>query len=215
FTTAPETPVHGFIGVNEKVHPATVIDALDTLDRKGYQTYDNSAVYCGTDLTEAMPQMFDQAAYYASAEAKNHVRLDEIAPPPYTSLVAMSVRGRAAGTYEARPEDFYTPAELARIDMNDLLIPNTREAILFFNSEAISGRDEAKARYLAMTIGLGTFVREYAELPDALDPETHRLNQDYLREATARGLEILTSGRAVEKLEQYVAATQRYAGRIG
>lgn len=213
FTTAAKTPVHGFIGVNEKVHPETIIDALDTLDAKGYQAYDNSAVYCGTDLTEAMPEMFDQKAYYGSREAKDHVRLDEIAPPPFASLVALSIRGRAAGTFEVRPEDFYTLGELARIDMNDLLIPNTRKAILHYNDEAISGRDEAKARYLAMTIGLGTFVRDYMELPDALDSEGHRLNQAYLREATAQGLEILMSGQAVEKLGQYVEATQRYAGR--
>lgn len=213
FTTAPETPVHGFIGVNEKVHPGTVIDALDILDQKGYQTYGNSAVYCGTDLQEAMPEMFQQDTYYGSAEAKSHVRLDEIAPPPYTTLVGLSLQGRSVGTYEVRPEDFYTPEELQRVTMHDLLIPNTREAILYFNHEAISGRDEAKARYLAMTIGLGTFVRDYAEMPDALDPEEHRLNRSYLREATAMGLEILTSGRAVEKLEQYVEATQRYAGR--
>jgi anthranilate phosphoribosyltransferase len=213
FTTAAKTSVHGFIGVNEKVHPGTIIDALDTLDRKGYQAYDNSAVYCGTDLDKAMPEMFDQKAYYGSPEAKDHVRLDEIAPPPYASLVALSIRGRAAGTFEVRPEDFYTPGELARIDMNDLLIPNTKEAILYYNNEAISGRDEAKARYLAMTIGLGTFVRDHLERPDAIDPAAHRLNAAYLREATAEGLEVLMSGQAVAKLEQYVEATKRHAGR--
>lgn len=213
FTTAAKTQVHGFIGVNEKVHPATIIDALDTLDRRGYQAYDNSAAYCGTDLIEAMPEMLDQKTYYGSPEAKDHVRLDEIAPPPFASLVALSIRGRVAGTFEVRPEDFYTPGELARVNMNDLLIPNTKEAILYFNNEAISGRDEAKARYLAMTIGLGTFVRDYLERPDALDPDTHRLNQAYLRAATAQGLEILMSGQAVAKLEQYVEATQRHAGR--
>ena len=213
FTTAPKTPVHGFIGVNEKVHPGTIIDALDKLDSTGYQAYDNSAVYCGTDLEKAMPEMFDQASYYGSREAKDHVRLDEIAPPPFASLVALSIRGRAAGTFEVRPEDFYTPAELARIDMNDLLIPNTKAAILHYNNEAISGNDEAKARYLAMTVGLGTFVRDYLERPDAIDPETHRLNRAYLREATAQGLEVLMSGQALAKLGEYVEATKRHAGR--
>jgi anthranilate phosphoribosyltransferase len=212
FTLAAETPIQGFIGVNEKVHPQTIIEALRILDEKGYQRYDNSAVYAGTDLVSVPEGMLDADTYYHSPELKSHVRLDEVAPPPYASLVSFGVEGQPAGTYVVYPEDFYSDRELARVGLRDLVIPNTAEAILRFNTEALSGQDEAKARYLAMTIGLGTFVKEHVERSDALDLTNHRVNRKYLRAATEEGLDILRSGRAMNKLSEYVEVTQKYAG---
>ena len=78
--------------------------------------------------------------------------------------------------------------------------------------EAIMGQDEAKSMYLAMTIGLGIFVRRYLNLPGALNAEDRRVNPYYLRAATQEALEILYSGQAGEKLHQYVETTQKYAG---
>jgi anthranilate phosphoribosyltransferase len=215
FTMDAKTPLHGFIGVNEKVHPSTIIGALQKLNDTGYQRYASSAVYCGTDLKHAMPEMLDEKAYYNSREAKEHVRLDEIAPPPFATLASFLVNGENAGTYVLNPEDFYSQRELDRISLSELVIPNTTEAILHFNTEALKGSDPAKARYLAMTIGLGLFLRKYAERPDALDADGHRVNRTYLREATAEGLDVLTSGAANDKLNQYVETTQRYAGQKG
>lgn len=215
FTMSAETRLQGFIGVNEKVHPETVIKALEILDRTNYQQYGNSVVYCGTDITEARPEMFDASTYYNTPEAIERVRLDEIAPPPYISLAAFMVKGEFAGNYELHPSDFYGGKDLARTGLDDLIIPNTREAIIRYNDEALHGRDGAKARYLAMTVGLGIFIREYIERPDALDREGHRVNGDYLREATERGLEILVSGQAGNKLQEYVEVTNQYAGHRG
>lgn len=212
FTMSAETPMHGFIGVNEKVHPETVIQALEILSDKGYQAYDNSAVYCGTDLHVVRPDMLDPNKYYDSPEAKMHVRLDEIAPPPYASLVAFSIGGKSAGTYAVHPEDFYPTHALQKVGFDKLLIPNTAPAILQTNMEAIMGQDEAKSMYLAMTIGLGIFVRRYLNLPGALNAEDRRVNPYYLRAATQEALEILYSGQAGEKLHQYVETTQKYAG---
>ncbi len=212
FTLSQETLVHGFIGVNEKIHPETIIQALQILNETGYQTYTNSAVYCGTDLETVDPNMFDPQDYYQSSEAKDHIRVDEIAPPPYASLVSFSVRDESVGTYALYPEDFYSEEELDSIPFTDLVIPNEAEQILHFNREAITGRDEAKTRYLAMTIGLGIFVREYLSDENALDLENHRVNPNYLRAATRKAYELLKSGAAAEKLEEYVAATQKYAG---
>lgn len=212
FTLSQETPVNGFIGVNEKVHPETIIQALMLLNATGHQTYENSAVYCGTDLLVAHPDMFNPDQYYLSKTAKEHIRIDELAPPPYVSLVAFAVGGCSVGTYELFPTDFYPETELQQIALNQLLIPNVGRQILHFNKEAVSGRDEAKARYLAMTIGLGIFVRKYLPLGDALDPIRRRVNQKYLRLATHQALELIKSGAVVDKLEEYVAATQKYAG---
>lgn len=212
FTMSSDTPINGFIGVNEKVHPQTIIEALQMLTKTGHQTYTNSAVYCGTDLQEAHPDMFDTKRYYASSEAKSHVRLDEIAPPPFISLVAFSIDGGSAGTYSLHPTDFYLPSELAKISYKDLLIPNTKEDILHFNLQAITGKDEAKSKYLAMTIGLGIFVRNYLNRSDSLNPRSRRVNPRYLRAATTEAYELLKSGKAEQKLAQYVQVTQKYAG---
>jgi len=212
FTMHPETPIHGLIGVNEKVHPQTIVEALQILHARGYQRYDNSAVYCGTDLKHVTAEMLDPDAYYKSDLAKSHVRVDEIAPPPYASLVAFSVRGADAGTYESTPDDFYTPDELRNINFESLLIPNVAEEILRNNAAAIAGEDLVKAMYLAMTVGLGIFTRNYLHLPDALDRTKHRVNPTYLRFATKQGLDIILSGGAKDQLDRYVAATQKHAG---
>jgi len=215
FTLSEDTAIHGFIGVNEKIHPETIIQALQILNKNGYQTYDNSAVYCGTDLETAHRDMFDPKSYYFSREAKEHISLDEIAPPPYVSLVSFLVKGESAGTFVIRPEDFYPRHELEKIRFDQLVIPNTAEAILHFNTEALSGRDEAKSRYLAMTIGLGIFTRNYLDQPDALDVRNHRVNPRYLHRATQEGYELLKSGQAMDKLHEYVQVTQKYAGHRG
>lgn len=212
FTLSEETPVNGFIGVNEKIHPQTIADALLMLNQTGFQTYGNSAIYCGTDLHKAHRDMLEPQKYYSSKEAKNHVRLDEIAPPPYVSLVAFTVNGISMGTYALYPSDFYPDSELAAITYGQLLIPNQREDILRANRETISGRDDVKARYLAMTIGLGIFVREYLHLESALNPQTNRVNPIFLRRATNQAYELLKSGPAATKLEEYVSVTQKYAG---
>lgn len=213
FPVSQNTSLQGFIGVNEKVHPKTMIDAMLLLDQYGYQTYDDSVVYCGTDLVKPDAAMFDPDKYYASRSAKAHVVLDEIAPPPFISLVAFSVGRESAGTYVLFPEDFFTPRELHSVRFQDLAIPNDREQILRFNREAITGQDEEKSRYLAMTIGLGIFIRRYLRLKDALNPYSRRVNSNLLRTATNEGFELLKSGRAEEKLAEYVAATQRYGGQ--
>ncbi len=212
FTLSADTPVHGFIGVNEKIHPETIIEALQILHGSGYQKYHDSAVYCGTDLETAHPDMLHPDNYYASEVAKRHIRLDEIAPPPYVSLVAFMLDGESLGTFVLHPTDFYTEAELDRIPFKDLLIPNCAEDILHYNEQALLGLDESKARYLAMTIGLGIFIRKYFKKQHAFDENKRRINKRYLRRATAEGYEILRSGRAEEKLQEYVYSTQKHAG---
>lgn len=211
FTLSSDTPIQAMIGVNEKIHPERITEALMILTKKGFQKYDAGAVFCGTDLTAIDPtQIID------SLENKpfltEHIRLDEVAPLPYISLVAFCKDGENLGTYILSPEDFYPPEVLSQMSLADLEIPNSREDILSANDQALTGQDINKARYLAMTIGLGLFVRHFLGREDALDKETHRVNRDYLRTATARGLEILTSGEAKQKLDEYVQVTQRYAG---
>ncbi|HBL51988.1 MAG TPA: hypothetical protein DDZ05_02080 [Candidatus Blackburnbacteria bacterium] len=204
FTIDKETPIHAFVGVNEKIPPETIIDTLRILHKKGFQKYTNSVVFCGTDLKEADAFPCD---------AKTHILIDEIAPPPYTTLAAFLVNGVNMGTFQIKPEDFYPEEILSQFSLDNLLVPNTTESIHCSNIEALTMRDPAKSYYLAMTVGLALFVRHVLVLPDALDLQTRRVNKSYLRECTNRALEIIRQGKAARKLADYVESTKRFAGR--
>ncbi|QQS22346.1 hypothetical protein IPM09_02265 [Candidatus Saccharibacteria bacterium] len=212
YTLTPETVANGFIGVNEKIHPATVISALEILSKRKFQTYDNSVAFFGTDREVAHPDMFDPKSYYHSPEARESVAIDEVAPPPYATVAAFMRGGELAGTFEIRPTDFFTEGQLSVMTMHGLMVPNEVDAILAANRDALAGRDEAKAMYLAMTAGLGIFTRKYLDRVDALHADTRRVNADYLRAATREALEIIHTGAATAKMKEYVTATNNVAG---
>lgn len=213
FTMAKDAPIQAFIGVNEKVHPETIIETLKLLTQKGVQHYENSVAYCGTDLTDVLGTMTQPDTYLKDRAAKRHVVLDEVAPPPYTTMAAFLRGGENTGTYVLYPEDFYPEVVLEDISFTDLLIKNAPDAIMQSNRDVLAGRDTSKMRYLAMTMGLGLFVRHALDRDDALDPQTRRVNPVYLRQCTDEAFALLTSGKAAAKMEQYVATTQRYAGK--
>jgi hypothetical protein len=81
------------------------------------------------------------------------------------------------------------------------------------NSLALAGQDESKTGYLAMTVGLQIFVRDFLERPDALDSGTRRVNREYLRQATERAVQVLRSEKAAEQLFRYAEVTKTYAGK--
>lgn len=209
FTLSAETPIHAMIGVNEKVHPSVVVDALSILSEKGFQKYENSAVYCGTLVSNDDRKILD------SGLMKHVVVLDEVAPPPYKSIAAFLVNGKNAGTYVLSPEDFYAPSDLGDFSPASLAIPNTYESIVEANTSAIEGSDITRAKYLAMTVGLGVFVRRYLDDPEALDKKAMRVNRELLRKCTKYALALLLSGKGKEQLDKYVAITNNFAGEGG
>lgn len=209
FTLSAETPVYAMIGVNEKVHPSVVVDALSILSEKGFQRYENSAVYCGTLVSNDDEKILDPVLM------KHVVVLDEVAPPPYKTIVAFLVNGENAGTYVLSPEDFYDPRDLVNFSPDSLAIPNTYESIMEANISAIEGSDITRATYLAMTVGLGLFVRHYLADPSALDKKKMRVNREMLRKCTKYGLDLLLSGKGKEQLDTYVAITNKFAGEGG
>lgn len=214
FTVDKRTTVDAMVGVNEKIHPEVICEALLLLNDFGFQDFGNSAAFFGTDFTAGVPaQMFNPADYNASSKLKEHVTIDEIAPPPYVTMVSFLSRGSVLGTYVLYPSDFYNEEDLKRFNFNSLLIPNEKEAILEANAQALSGVDISKAKYLAMTIGFSIFVRQYLEKVNSLDLDSHRVNPEYLRECTHEALELLLSGRALDQLHHYVSVTKKYAGR--
>ncbi len=199
-----ETSVNAMIGVNDNVHPETVIRSLQILQEKGVQHYDNSVAFCGLITQNSNPQDFQESLYHKSKEAKQKIVLDEVAPPPYDTLASFLVNGKNMGTYIIRPTDFLEQRFLNQVTFNQLLIPNTSESILTANADAINGKDLAKSIYLAMTVALGLFTRYYAHLPNALDQRNGRVNSDMLQDSFVNAFEAISNGLGIAKLEEYV-----------
>lgn len=206
FTLSSDTPIHAMIGVNEKIHPTIIIDALKVLSDKGFQRYDNSAVYCGTLASGDETKLLDPALM------KHLVVLDEVAPPPYKTIVSFLVGGENAGTYILSPEDFYDHKDMTDMVPGALAIPNTKESIIDANISAIEGTDITRAKYLAMTVGLGLFVRHCLKDSQSLDKKNMKVNRQMLRACTKHGLDLILSGKGKEQLDRYVSVTNIFAG---
>lgn len=213
YTIDKDTPVQPFIGVNEKVHPETLINALLIMDRKQIQRYDRGVVLCGLSEPadkisgEIVTQLVSAEAYYKSDVARSLMCLDEVAPPPFATLAGFFKDSSYQGAYIISPQDFYSEDELLEIQIEDLLIPNTFESIMGANHIALEGKDESKARYLAMTIGLANFVRFCLSDPKALNSEERCVNRDMLREQTWAAYSDLKSGRAYVQMQRYCIAS--------
>lgn len=123
FTLSADTPIQAMIGVNEKIHPERIMQALTILDKKGFQRYTSGTVFCGTDLITISPNQLSDIPENKPFLTK-HILLDEIAPPPYMSIVAFCRDRENLGTYMVFPEDFYTREELNKMSMSDLEIRN-------------------------------------------------------------------------------------------
>jgi len=200
------TPVHAFVGVNDNVHPETIIKALLLMQKNGTQRYFNSVAFCGLNNRPLSENLFNPEKYYVDKNSKLTVAIDEVAPPPYKTLAAFLVNGRDAGTYLIEPLDFMNEIQLKNMNLNSLLIPNTKESIMSANVGALTGSDVSKAFYLAMTAALGLFTKEYLNLPNALDQRCRKVNRTYLREAFQRSLRIIYSGKAYKKFSEIISA---------
>lgn len=203
--------VNALIGVNHNVHPTTIVEALKIIQDKGIQTYGNSVAFCGIDSTiEYVPsEIVDPEQYYKKRRLKNFVALDEVPPPPYTTMVSFLVNGENAGTFLIAPTDFMEKHEAQALQVDHLLIPNTSDAILAANEDVISGRDSLKSKYVAMTVALAIFTRDYVHIPDALDCDTGRVNPAYLRTCYKTACEGMQNGNLGKRVRLYVEATQR------
>ncbi len=203
------TEVNAFIGANDNVHPETIIDSLIVMQKHGVQRYGNSVSFCGLNTNTIPAEILNPDTYYKSKAAKSLVAIDEVAPPPYKTLAAFMVSGINLGTFVIESSDFMEDSELAEVHLEKLLIPNTTEAIMKTNQEALTGADKSKSYYLAMTAALGLFTKEYASKPGAFDRKSRKVNRGYLRHAFKRSLEAIYSGQAYNKLVDYAEASRK------
>jgi len=205
--------IHALIGVNHNVHPSTLIEALRILEGKGIQRYGNSVAFCGIEapVNEVPLEILNPENYYQNYRLKGLVAIDEVPPPPYTTMASFLVNGENAGTFLIAPTDFMSDEE-ARVlveKRDHLLIPNTNEEILAANKNVINGSDDIKSRYVAMTVALALFARDYAHLPNAFDQATKRVNHTYLKECYDLACDAMTNGNLEKRVKLYVELTQK------
>jgi len=221
FTMNKQTSLQPFIGVNEKVHPQTVIEAMLTMQDQGVQSYDRGVVFCGLskpahELSDAeVAILSNPESYYNDKVVKDLVRLDEIAPPPFGTLAGFLGDGKFLGNYIIAAEDFYPKEIVQAMRKEELLIPNCYNDIIDANHTALSGQDECKTRYLSMTVGLANFMRYSLHHAGALNYDTRQVNRDMLRAHTAQAYDDLKSGRAHAKMQDYCARTQSITPSVG
>lgn len=208
---ARENEVNALIGVNHNVHPKTITESLKILQEKGVQMYGNCVAFCGVKLPQGdIPEAILQPnEYYADPELKELVILDEVAPPPYSTMVSFLVDGNPSDTYVIEATDFMSEEDAKLLELGDLLIPNTPEDIMSANESVLLSRDKAKSGYVAMTVALANFAREYAHLPDALSPATHRVNSEYLKLCYKAAVEDMDGGSMDKTMRLYAEATQK------
>lgn len=202
---------NALIGVNHNVHPATIIESLKILRDKGVQEYGNSVAFCGIEapIEEVPSEIVNPDRYYANRGLKNLVAIDEVPPPPHTAMASFLVNGANAGTFLIAPSDFMEAEEVRVLESDHLLIPNISDEILTANEDVIKGRDNVKSRYVAMTVALALFTRDYVSLPDALDPNTKRVNSLYLKECYRLASSAMINGNIEKRVKLYVEATQK------
>lgn len=203
--------VNALIGVNHNVHPATIIESLKILQSKGVQKYGNSVAFCGVEVPiEKVPQeVVSPDSYYANRGLKSLIAIDEVPPPPYTTMASFLVSGENAGTFLISPTDFMEAEEAKILESDNLLIPNTVDEILAANESVIKGKDYVKSRYVAMTVALALFAKDYAHLPNALDQNTRRVNPAYLRVCYDLACGTMSNGNLEKRVRLYAESTQK------
>lgn len=202
--------IHALIGVNHNVHPSTIIESLRILENKGVQRYGNSVAFCGIEaqISEIPLEVLDSDIYYQNHHLKDLVVIDEVPPPPYTTMASFLVNGENAGAFLIAPTDFMSNEAVEDLENDHLLIPNTTNDILIANENVINGSDRVKSGYVAMTVALALFTKEYASLPDALDKINNRVNPIYLKECYERAVNSVNNGNIEKRRRMYVESTQ-------
>lgn len=193
-----ETPLYKVFGINDSVDPAVVGKAYQLLHERGYQHVGNIVVVSG--LQQSVPEQVNIADH---AALKPYMLLDEASP--YTTLLGVVQNGKYQGNFAVTPADFGTS-----LDLEGVLCPNQREALVAANRQALSRQSTQYHNYLAMNAAIGLFCSEYLSAPDVI--KGNRLNPTYLHHAFKRCQEALASGQVEDhyrKIQQVSHHLQR------
>jgi anthranilate phosphoribosyltransferase len=184
--------INKVMGVNEKVHPATIAKAYALLHQKGKQKVGGVIVVSGLDKFGMSVNLSD------FTEVKRHVIVDEISP--YWSIISMTLEDRHLGTF------LFSPSEYGiRIDPRKIQISNNPDDIQQANIAALSGKDKNLSDYLAVNAAFGLYATEYLRLPKSVTQAG--LNIEYFMRCFQRCQEAIYSGQAKNVLANYVKAS--------
>lgn len=195
-----DTMIHKIMGVNEKVHPSTIVGAYNILDKLGSHRVGGVVAVSGID-----PGWRELRGPNDYSRIKQHTILDEASP--YASVVSVGSGSKLRGAGIVLPEDFGV-----NIDPLKVFLPNDSEAVLKANAEALNGKNKSGADYLAMNAALGLFAAEYAGREDAVSRNIINgrgaLNTSYLKECFTRCRAAIDSGSAYHALDRYVSVSR-------
>ena len=187
-----DTEINKLMGVNEKIHPATVAEAYAILHQKGKQKVGGVIVVSGLDepWKDFNPTDF--------AFVRKHAIVDEVSP--YASVISATLKDQYLGTYMLYPEDFGVS-----IDPRTIEIKNNKDDIQRANIAALYGTNKYLSDYLAMNAALGLYAIEYLQLPYGITGDG--LNKAYLKECFGLCRDAIYSGKAKDVLTAYVEAS--------
>jgi len=192
---AAETTIHRLMGVNEKVHPATIAQAYEILNQKGFQKIGNAIIVCGLSREADGVDIKDHRV------VKKYAILDELSP--YQSVVAVLQNGKYVDTFSLYPEDFGISIKPEKIQ-----VPSNQEQIHQANLKALKGEDPDLADYLAMNAALGLFVFRYLSQKDAITPygwgSRYALNSSHLQACFKECRQAIEKGEPYKLLQKYV-----------
>lgn len=192
-----------FIGVNHNIHPATFIKALRILAEKGVARYTNSVAFCTVDNRKGVStHILSDDRFYQDDDLKAAIVLDEVAPPPFVTLASFLIDGRVETAF-IHAADF--DPDLHNLDFHSLAVPNSQDAILEANEKVVRAEDPARVAYVAMSMALALFTRDFAQTKDAILDDNAR--KYLLGQCYKRAHESIMNGELAKKLDNYVNAT--------
>lgn len=187
------TRINKFMGVNEKVHPSTIVKAYNILHERGFQKMGGIVVVTGLDVHgESIDNPND------TDSVKKTSVLDEVSP--FVSVVSVGWAGTFLGTDMLRPRDFGLT-----ISLSDILVEKAPGKIQKSNHDALTGKNPALADYLAMNSVLALFATRYTNRADAM--VRGKVNRVYLKECFNMCRATIHSGKPKRKLLEYVRET--------
>lgn len=180
--------IHKVMGVNEKMHPETIVKAYNILHEKGAQSMGGIAVVAGLGPIGVL----DPDDH---GSVRKNIIVDELSP--FSSVVSFGYGGKFLGTHVLRPIDFGIS-----VDPEKIQVENTQDEIRRANIAALTGKNEALADYLAMNAALGLFVYESVGEPSAF--KDGKPSAEHLQRAFKKCRESIAQGSALDALRRYV-----------
>ncbi len=187
-----QTEINKVIGVNQKVHPSSVVQAYIILHERGVQNVGGVIALGGLREEGYGINPTDAEAF------REYCILDEISP--YVTVCSVAYQKHFLGNFLLYPEDFGI-----RVDPKAIKVANESDAIQKANITALRGENDVLADYLAMNAALGLFAERFVAKTDAV--VNNQLNRLYLQACYRECRDAIASGRAWEKLVLYVNAS--------